>query len=63
MILIEPSNKSNSELLIELAKKLGSKVVAFSEEDAEEFKLLAMMKKVKTGENANRDEVMEKLRK
>lgn len=63
MILIEPSNKSNSELLIELAKKLGSKVVTFSEEDAEDFKLLAMIKKVQTGENANREEVLAKLKK
>lgn len=44
MILIEPNNKSNYELLIELAKKLGSKVVTFSEVESDEFILLTMMK-------------------
>ena len=55
VLVIEPNSDDNLQLLIELAKKLGSKVITIKKEDAEDLALLALMKEEKTGELVSRD--------
>jgi len=66
VLVIEPNSDDNLQLLIELAKKLGSKVItikkAIKKEDAEDLALLALMKEEKTGELVSRDLIMDKLK-
>jgi len=63
VIVIEPSNESNLRLLVELAKKLGSKVSTLEKEEAEDIALLSLMKKERTGKNVSRSTIMNKLKK
>ena len=62
VLLIEPKDKSNLKLLVELAKKLGSKVATLDQEQAEDMALLSLMKKEKTGKTVSRDTIMKKLK-
>ncbi len=62
VIVIEPNNESNFNLLVELAKKLGSKVTTLEKKEAEDFALLSLMKKERTGENVSRSTIMNKLK-
>ena len=58
LIEIKPDSNDNLHLLIELAKKLGSKLATLKKEDAEDFVLFALMQKEKTGINVSRKEIM-----
>lgn len=61
VLLIEPKDKGNLKLLLELAKKLGNKVVTLDQEQAEDLALLSLMKKEKTGKTVSRNTIMKKL--
>ena len=63
VIVIEPNNDSNLHLLVELAKKLGSKVATLEKEEAEDYALLSIMKKERTGKDVSRETIMNKLKK
>ena len=61
-ILIEPKDKENFKLLLELAKKLGSKVITIDSEQAEDIALLSIMKHEKTDEFVSESEIMKILK-
>ena len=61
VLIIEPSNRSHYEQLMELAKKLKSKVTSIDQEKAEDLALLNLMKNAKTGEEVSRKSVMDEL--
>jgi len=62
VLVIEPNNEDDLRLIIQLAKKLGSKVATLGKEEVEDMALHTLMKKVKTGETVSRDVIMNKLR-
>lgn len=62
VIVIEPSNESNLHLLVELAKKLGSKVSTLEKEEAEDIALLSLMKKERTGKNVSMSTIINESR-
>ncbi len=62
VIVIESDNSDNLRLLIELAKKLGSKVATLSKDDVEDLALLSLMKKEKTEEKVSKATIMKKLK-
>ena len=62
VLVIEPNSEDDFQLLIEFAKKLGSKVATLEKEEVEDVALLALMKRLKTGEKVDRDEVINELK-
>ena len=62
VLVIEPNNEEDLRLIIQLAKKLGSKIATLGKEDVEDLALFGLMKKVKTGEKEERDVIMKKLK-
>lgn len=61
LLIIQADDKSNVELLLALAKKLGNKVLLLSKEEEEDFAFGQLIKKTKTGEFVSRDDIMQKL--
>ena len=61
VLIIEPANKSHYQQLMELAKKLKSKVTSIDQEKAEDLALLNLMQNAKTGEEVSRESVMKEL--
>ncbi len=62
VLVIEPNSEDDFQLLIEFAKKLGSKVATLEKEEVEDVALLALMKRLKTGEKVDRDEIINELK-
>ena len=62
-ILFEGESESTLGLLLELAKKLGIKTRLLSDSEEEDIQLGLLMKEVKTGKLASRNEVVDKLKK
>lgn len=62
VLIIENKDKSDIKLLIELAKKLGSKVSTIDHDQFEETALYSLMEKVKTGKRVSRNTIMKKLK-
>ena len=61
VLVIEPNSEDDLQLLIEIAKKLGSKIATIEKEEIEDAALHSLMKKVKTGEKVSRHTIMKKL--
>lgn len=61
VLIIEPSNRNHYQQLMELAKKLKSKVTSIDQEKAEDLALLNLMKNAKTDEEVSRESVMKEL--
>ena len=61
--IVIKTDKKNSKLLSELAKRLGGNVMQINDEQYEDFALGFLMDKVKTNETVSRQEVMKKLKK
>jgi hypothetical protein len=62
VLVIEPNSEDDFQLLVELAKKLGSKVAILEKEEVEDIALLALMNRLKTGEKVGREEVFDMLK-
>jgi hypothetical protein len=62
VLVIEPNSEDDFQLLVELAKKLGSKVVTLEKEEVEDIALLTLMNRLKTGEKVGREEVFDMLK-
>ena len=60
-ILIK-ADKQSSQLLSELAKKLGGNVVDMKDEQFEDFMLGTLMDKVKTGKTVSKASILKKLK-
>jgi len=60
-IVIKADKKSN-KILADLAKKLGGKVINLEDDQYEDFALGTAMDKLKTGETADHESIMTKLR-
>lgn len=60
--IIIKTDKKNSKLLSELAKKLGGNVLHLDDEQYEDFALGAMMDSLKTGQTVSRDTIMKQLK-
>ena len=60
-IIIKADKKSN-QLLTELARRLGGKVLNLNDDQYEDFALGAIMDETKTGETVDRDEIIRKLK-
>jgi hypothetical protein len=61
-IIIKADDKSN-KILKELAKKLGANVVSLKDNQYEDFLLGTIIDSEKTGKDASREEVFQKLKK
>ena len=61
-IIIKADEKSN-KILKELAKQLGANVVSLKDNQYEDFLLGTIIESEKTGKDASRDEVFQKLKK
>ena len=61
-IVIQSNSKTNTKLLMTLAKQLGERALALSDEQSEDMALGTLMKKVKTGESVSHETIMKKLR-
>jgi hypothetical protein len=61
-IIIKGNEKSN-KILKELAKQLGADVVSLKDNQYEDFLLGTIIDSEKTGKDATRDEVFQKLKK
>jgi len=62
VLVIEPNNEENFRLIMQLAKKLGSRIATLGKDEVEDIALYGLMKKVKTGEKEERDVIMKKLK-
>ena len=62
VLIIEPSNRSHYQQLMELAKKLNSKDTSIDQEMAEDLVLLNLMKNAKTGDKVSRENAVNNLR-
>lgn len=60
-ILIKADKKSN-EILAELAKRLGAKVIDMDDEQFEDFMLGSLMNQVKTGKTVSKSTILNKLK-
>lgn len=60
-IIIQTESKSTGKLLIDLAKKLGSKANVLKKEAAEDYILGSLMEKQKTGKLVSKEDVMAEL--
>jgi hypothetical protein len=61
-IIIKADEKSN-KILKELAKQLGANVVSLKDNQYEDFLLGTIIDSEKTGKDASREEVLQKLKK
>ena len=61
VLVIEPNSDDNFQLLVDFAKKLGSKVATLEKEEVEDVALHALMKKMKTGKKVSRGQIMKEL--
>jgi len=61
-IIIKGDEKSN-RILMELAKQLGANVVSLKDEQYEDFLIGTIIASEKTGKDASREEVFQKLKK
>ncbi len=57
------TDKHNTRILREIAKKFGANVLNINEEQFEDISLGILMDELKTGENVSRDSIMKKLHK
>lgn len=55
-------DKKNNRLISKLVKELGGKVIVIDDEQYEDFALGKIMDQEKTGDNADRNAVMKKIR-
>ncbi|MBW7867299.1 MAG: hypothetical protein H3C31_03120 [Brumimicrobium sp.] len=62
-VILSGDSKSEMELLIELAKKLGIKIKILSKEEKEDAGLLYLMNTGKTGKTVDTDKFLKSLRK
>lgn len=60
-IIIQTDSKSIGKLLIDLAKKLGSKANVLKKETTEDYILGSLMEKQKTGKLVSKEKVMSQL--
>jgi hypothetical protein len=60
-IIVHGTDKKNTRLIIELAKKLGGKVSGLTKEQFEDIMLGNIMDKVKTGQDVPKSMILEKL--
>ncbi|MBK6976741.1 MAG: hypothetical protein IPH28_06165 [Cytophagaceae bacterium] len=60
-IIIQTESKSIGKLLIDLAKKLGSKANVLKKETTEDYILGSLMEKQKTGKLVSKEKVMSQL--
>lgn len=60
-IVIRADKKSN-KILSKLAKQLGGSVIDLNDEQYEDIALGSLMEEVKTGENVDRESIIQKLR-
>ena len=60
-VILNAENKSDLDLLLQFAKRLGIKVKVLSKSEMEDNFLGLMMKEEKTGYNVSRESVMKKL--
>ena len=61
VLVIEPNNEENFRLIMQLAKKLGSRIATLGKDEVEDMALHGLMNNVKTGEKEDRDVIMKKL--
>lgn len=61
-ILIKTKSTENLQLLMELAKKLGSDVLSIKDEQFEDFALGTLMNTVKTNQTVSKESIMKKLK-
>ncbi len=61
-VILIKTDKQNSKILSELAKKLGGDVIDMKEDQFEDFMLGNLMDKVKTGKTVPKDSILKKLR-
>lgn len=59
--IVIQTDRKNTRILKELAKKLGANVFNINEEQYEDLALGLLMERSKTGENASRDSVFKQL--
>jgi len=60
-IILNTDSKSDLNLLLQFAKRLGIKAKVLSKEEMEDHAFGLMIKEERTGENVSRDEIMKKL--
>lgn len=60
-VILIKTDKQNSKILSELAKKLGGDVIDMKEDQFEDFMLGNLMDKVKTGKTVPKDSILKKL--
>ena len=56
------ADKKSNKILSELAKKLGGDVINLADEQYEDFALGSIMDSVKTGQTADRESIIRKLK-
>jgi len=61
-VILIKTDKQNSKILSELAKKLGGDVIDMKEDQFEDFMLGNLMDKVKTGKTVSKDSILKKLK-
>ncbi len=61
--IVIQTDRKNTRILKELAKKLGANVFSINEEQYEDLALGLLMEQSKTGENASRDSILKQLEK
>lgn len=60
-VILNADNKSDLNLLLQFAKRLGIKAKVLSKEDIEDHIFGQIMAEDRTGENTDREEIMKKL--
>jgi 4-hydroxy-3-methylbut-2-enyl diphosphate reductase IspH len=60
-VIIKSKSRSNAELLVEMAKKMGDEAKLLSAEQSEDIALGLLMKKNKTGINVSKKTILKKL--
>jgi hypothetical protein len=61
-VILIKTDKQNSKILSELAKKLGGDVIDMKEDQFEDFMLGNLMDKVKTGKTVSKESILKKLK-
>jgi hypothetical protein len=60
-VIIKSKSRSNAELLVEMAKKIGDEAKLLTTEQSEDMALGMLMKKNKTGINVSKKTILKKL--
>jgi len=60
-VIIKSKSRSNAELLVEMAKKMGDEAKLLTTEQSEDIALGLLMKKNKTGINVSKKTILKKL--